>query len=328
MTTMADIRDTPWNRLHVASLFAGWGGSSLGYRLAGFRVAYANELTERAANVYRLNANGRTHVHVADMRKVPGAEILRRADLDELDLLDGSPPCPGFSSGQGYHRFASKKAREMRDLTWHFAIKVRDVQPRAFAMENVVGLKREPWLTAYLEPLVKYLGGLGYGVAFKEVVAADYGVPQLRRRVLLAGFREDVGASAADVLASIVPAPPVTVGDAIPDAETLVIEPDPAVKVTSFRFRKQLGWAASAFGPTVCAKGINMCSPTWARVETRDGGKRDLGVADLLGLSGFPPDFALTDDAQDVKVACVGAGNSVPPPMARAWGGAFAQALA
>src|SRR5207249_1162620 len=78
--------------LRVASLFAGCGGSSIGYRAAGMRVVYACEYDPLKARTYRMNAPRDVRVEVVDVREVRGA------DLPAVDVLDGSPPCQPFST--------------------------------------------------------------------------------------------------------------------------------------------------------------------------------------------------------------------------------------
>src|SRR5262245_50720124 len=98
-----------WNGLRVASLFAGCGGSSLGYRMAGFRVVYANEWDETARATYELNRAPDSNT-VVDGRSIDGMDkngrsinepvsaddvlaAVRADGGEELDVLDGSPPC-------------------------------------------------------------------------------------------------------------------------------------------------------------------------------------------------------------------------------------------
>src|SRR5689334_7614439 len=96
---MAEIAALPWNGFNVASTFSGCGGSSLGYRMAGFRVRWASEFVPAARQTYRANAAPHTIIDGRDIRQVDPQEILTAIDMEsgELDLLDGSPPCSSFS---------------------------------------------------------------------------------------------------------------------------------------------------------------------------------------------------------------------------------------
>jgi len=86
------------NLFNVISFFAGGGGSSLGYRMAGGKVLAINEFVESAQDTYRANWED-TKIYPSDIREIKGEDILRDLNLKrgELDILDGSPPCASFS---------------------------------------------------------------------------------------------------------------------------------------------------------------------------------------------------------------------------------------
>jgi DNA (cytosine-5)-methyltransferase 1 len=98
LPSMEDIKKVEPNGYKVVSTFSGCGGSSLGYKLAGYKVIWANEFIPRAAEVYKLNHNG-TPINSNDIRNIKPEDILKETGLKkgELDLLDGSPPCATFS---------------------------------------------------------------------------------------------------------------------------------------------------------------------------------------------------------------------------------------
>ena len=104
---MAEIREISWNGLTVASTFSSAGGSSLGYRMAGYRVLYANEFVELARDTYRANSADHTIIDDSDIRDLGPEDILSVIGLDagELDLLDGSPPCASFSTAGKRHKY-------------------------------------------------------------------------------------------------------------------------------------------------------------------------------------------------------------------------------
>lgn len=97
--TMVEIAALPWNGLNVVSFFSGCGGSSLGYKMAGFRVLWANEFIPAAQEVYRLN-HPLTLLDTRDIRQIQPQEVLDAIGLSagDLDLMDGSPPCASFST--------------------------------------------------------------------------------------------------------------------------------------------------------------------------------------------------------------------------------------
>lgn len=97
--SMREIEQTPWNGFTVVSTFSGGGGSCLGYRMAGFKVLWANEFVEEAQRTYRANHPG-TILDTRDIRTVTPESILEAIGRKpgEIDLFDGSPPCCAFST--------------------------------------------------------------------------------------------------------------------------------------------------------------------------------------------------------------------------------------
>lgn len=137
--TMDEIRSIEPSGLTVASTFSGCGGSSLGYRMAGLTVVYANEFIEEARSTYTRNCDSRTIVDPRDIRDVSGADILSSTmiDIGDLDILDGSPPCSAFSmcgkreAGWGVEGKYSSTTQRVDDLFFEFARIVNEVKPEA-----------------------------------------------------------------------------------------------------------------------------------------------------------------------------------------------------
>lgn len=198
--SMADIAALPWNGFKVASTFSGCGGSSLGYRMAGYRVLWANEFVEAARETYRANASPHTIVDGRDIRQVCGDDILNATGLGvgELDILDGSPPCSSFSmagsrsKGWGKVKKYSDTVQRSDDLFFQYARLVRELRPRVFIAENVAGLVRGVAKGVFLQVLAE-LRGCGYRVAAKLLNAEWLGVPQARQRLIFCGVRDDLG---------------------------------------------------------------------------------------------------------------------------------------
>lgn len=167
-------------------LFCGCGGLSLGLRQAGFRVIGAVDIDHLAAKAYRLN-HPDTHLWERDIRRLTIAKVRRQLGIrpGQLDLLAGCPPCQGFSSMRTHNK-GQAVTDDRNDLVLEFIRFVRGLRPRAVMLENVPGLEGDE----RLEELLKELHRRGY-VARREVLdAADYGVPQRRRRlIMLAGWR-------------------------------------------------------------------------------------------------------------------------------------------
>jgi DNA (cytosine-5)-methyltransferase 1 len=195
---MAEIAATPHNGYRVASTFSGCGGSSLGYRWAGFKVVWANEFIPAAQAVYRANFPD-TPLDTRDIRTVTGAEILGASGLraGELDLLDGSPPCASFSmaGARSRHWGAAKKysdtTQRTDDLFFEFARLLRELQPRTFVAENVSGLVKGV-AKGYFLDILATLKAAGYRVGARVLDAQWLGVPQARARLIFVGVRGDL----------------------------------------------------------------------------------------------------------------------------------------
>lgn len=174
------------------SLFSGAGGLDLGVERAGYRVRVMLERNRDACATLRANFPD-AEVMEEDIRAVEPTEILRRAELHpgEAELLVGGPPCTPFSKS-GYW-LAQKRdgADPDADLLSHYLRVLAEARPRTFILENVFGLayKRqgsEPWLAHLLDGAAR----LGFRVQHRVLLAADFGVPQLRQRVFIVGGRD------------------------------------------------------------------------------------------------------------------------------------------
>jgi DNA (cytosine-5)-methyltransferase 1 len=197
--SMTEIAAIPWNGFTAASTFSGCGGSSLGYRMAGFRVLYANEFIPAAQDSYRANAADYTFLDTRDIRTVQPHDILEKIGLapGELDLLDGSPPCASFSTagkreaGWGKVKKYSDSEQRTDDLFFEFARLLRGLQPKTFVAENVSGLVKGTAKGYFLE-ILRELKSCGYKVGCKVLDAQWLGVPQSRQRTIFVGVRNDL----------------------------------------------------------------------------------------------------------------------------------------
>jgi DNA (cytosine-5)-methyltransferase 1 len=165
-------------------LFSGCGGLTLGLKQAGFRVIGAVENSELAVKTYKKN-HKRVHVWHRDIRKVTVKSVQEKLKLEpgDLDLLAGCPPCQGFSTIPSLN--GNKTCRDKRnDLVFEFMRFVRVLKPKAVMLENVPGLAKNHRIKKVLASLRK----MGYQPTHGVLNAADYGVPQRRRRfILIAG---------------------------------------------------------------------------------------------------------------------------------------------
>jgi site-specific DNA-cytosine methylase len=195
--SMASVRRLPPNGLVVASLFAGGGGSSTGYRMAGFRVAWANEFVREAAETYAANHPGAV-LDRRDVRLVRGEDVLRACG-GRLDVLDGSPPCQAFSTagkreaGWGEVKsHADGSTQRSDDLFDEYVRILREARPRAFVAENVPGLILGA-AKGYFKKVLRAMREAGYEVEARLLDAQWLGVPQQRQRLVFVGFRRDLG---------------------------------------------------------------------------------------------------------------------------------------
>jgi len=183
----ADMSTTNKPERSLVSLFAGCGGSSLGYQQAGFDIKLAVEWDTKAADVYRRNFH-ETPMFVGDIADLTSEEALEITGLQpgELDVLDGSPPCQGFSTA------GRRKFEDSRNRLFEEYVRMIDVfRPKMLVMENVSGLRKGKMKLMFAEMTIA-LKDAGYKVSCRELNAWWYGVPQDRRRLIWVGVREDL----------------------------------------------------------------------------------------------------------------------------------------
>jgi DNA-cytosine methyltransferase len=248
--SMSDVMNSSSRRLFtVVSLFAGGGGSSIGYRLAGGDVRLVNEFIKEAGRTYSANFPD-TIVDGRDLRRINWRkkptehtgilEFLGSAGLKvgELDILDGSPPCTEFSrAGRGLkdtwqmrkHSDSQQKGAGM--LFYDYLYLVKRAKPKIFVAENVPDIatsKKNSALFADFVDASRYYRmrdqekERAYYSNWAVLNAADFGVPQSRRRMFLIGVRKDVaksmGIHSDEEVKSLFPNPTchiVTVRDAL-----------------------------------------------------------------------------------------------------------------
>lgn len=178
------------SQLTAIDLFAGMGGLTCGLSKAEFRVLAAVEIDEVAAATYREN-HPSVDLIPDDIRKVNPSDVAAKIGLapGQLDLLAGCPPCQGFSRVNSRNGRRATSSDERNDLVFEFVRFATFFQPRAVLLENVPGLQRD----ARFPELVEQLEALGYVCNADVIDAADYGVPQHRKRLMLvAGHRKKI----------------------------------------------------------------------------------------------------------------------------------------
>ena len=340
----------------VLELFAGCGGMSEGFRMAGLDVVCASDSWDVAAETYKRN-HPATQFVLGDIRdKEVKARIVDAFKDRECDILAGGFPCVSFSmSGK----------RDSEDPRGHlfedFLDMVRLLQPKIVVGENVVGIKsaihpREPywdtnapWLkdvepgsyeASFLDAVVneavawkikRSLGEIGYNADYQTLNAADFGAPQARKRVIFIAIRNDLPFEEdfPEPTHGSGLIPYMTVRDAIGD---LADHPEDkewshvfAVHKTSYRERIRNTPIGASVNPNYRDAWYRQPPDKPARtVKANNGGvfihyerDRTMTPRELLRLQSFPDDYQFSGCKGDILKQI---GNAVPPLLAKAIG--------
>jgi DNA (cytosine-5)-methyltransferase 1 len=300
----------------VISTFAGCGGSSLGYHMAGFRELLAVEWDNNAVETFKRNFKD-VPVYHGDIAKLSVDECLSLTGIQkgELDLFDGSPPCQGFST-------AGK--RELKDdrnqLFREYCRLLNGLQPKCFVMENVTGMVKGHMKQVYLE-IVKELRACGYRVKGQVLNAMYYGVPQSRERVIIIGVRNDLGIEPTH------PKPthrPKTVREAI--AHLTHLENKTNHKQSTLDAWKACGYNRSLRHANKYVGSFqsyrlhpDMPSPTQikSQIHWHYDVPRKLTIKEVSIIQSFPERFVWSGNKTNDKERI---GNSVPPLLSKAIG--------
>jgi len=198
--TLDDLQKSADRKLFTyISFFAGGGGSSAGYKLAGGDCKFVNEFQQVAVDTYLENWPGTPHI-CGDIKNVTGQQIMEMTGLKvgEIDILDASPPCPPFSmsgtkqKGWGKEKTAyGMKQKNIEDLTWEVIRIAGELKPKVIICENVKGLTME-YASEHLQRMVNDFEAQGYTTVWKVLKGHEQGVPQKRERVFIVSVRNDV----------------------------------------------------------------------------------------------------------------------------------------
>ena len=197
--TMAEDYPKEKNGLKVFSCFACGGGSTMGYKLAGCEVLGCCEIDPKMNNTYVANHHPK-HNFCMDIREfnaLPNDEI--PAELFDLDILDGSPPCTTFSmAGQREESWGKKKKfregqkeQTLDDLSFVFIDTVKKLKPKTVSMENVEGLLLGQAFE-YVRNIYTQMREAGYRMHHWLLKGENMGVPQKRHRVFFVAVRNDL----------------------------------------------------------------------------------------------------------------------------------------
>jgi len=299
--------------LTSVEICAGAGGQALGLAMAGFHHVALVEYEQDYCNVLKAN-RPEWNVICADVREFEGTPYRG------VDLLAGGVPCPPFS-------VAGKQLGkdDDRDLFPEAIRLIREINPKAIMLENVRGFLSAQF-EEYREHILQEIRDLGYQVQIKLLNASDYGVPQLRPRIVIVGIRNDIPKAFSYPTAGQVKTP--TVGQALK------------------KLMGKNGWS----GVNTWSKNANSIAPTLVGGSKKHGGPdlgpvrarkawAELGVdgsgvandapgpdfkgmpkltSDMMAIiQGFPPQWTF---GSKKTAACRMIGNAFPPPVAYAVG--------
>ena len=173
-------------QINIIDLFAGCGGLSTGYEMAGFNIPVAIEKDEWASETYKAN-HPDTNVITADITSIDNPKSLVPKGMI-IDGIIGGPPCQGFSlSGK-------RDPKDPRNsLFMDFIRFIKEIKPKFFMMENVPGILSMKTSAGELvkDLIMEEYDKAGYNAQYKILNAAEYGVPQSRTRVIFIGIRKD-----------------------------------------------------------------------------------------------------------------------------------------
>ncbi len=164
--------------MNILSLFSGAGGMDLGFKNAGFNIVWANEYDSSIWETYEKNHS--TPLDKRDIRKVPSEEI------PECDGIIGGPPCQSWSEAGSLKGIEDSRGK----LFYEFIRILKDKQPKFFVAENVSGMLADIHKDA-VQNIIGNFEDAGYNIFINLLNAADYKVPQDRKRVFYIGFRKD-----------------------------------------------------------------------------------------------------------------------------------------
>ena len=309
--SMSEVRAIEPSSYKAVSTFSGCGGSSLGYRMAGFQVVWANEFIEHAQHTYVVN-HPDTVLDGRDIREIDPLVVMKALNLKEgaLDLLDGSPPCASFSvsglrsEAWGQQKKYSNRQQRTDDLFFEYVRFITAFRPKIFIAEDVPGMIRGA-AKGFFKLVMEALSECSYKVGVRELNAAQLGVPQVRKRLIFIGVRDDLGVEPQ------FPQPFEyyhTVREVLPHIWQVK------------NGGKPHNWShANKPSPTICQSdhntSINAYKSSGGFITTDEGEKRRLTIDEVRVLCSFPPDFFLSGKYHHQWERM---GRAVPPLMMRA----------
>ncbi len=300
--------------LKSIEICAGAGGQALGLEMAGFKHIALVEYEKKYCETLKKN-RPEWNIICEDVKNFSGKPY-----RNKIDLLAGGVPCPPFS-------VAGKQlgSDDERDLFPEALRLIEEINPKAVMLENVRGFL-DPTFKDYRESILKRIDELGYNVQIKLLNASDYGVPQLRPRIVIVGIRKDVQGKFSYPLPTSEKVK--TVGETLLDL----------MKKNQWQNANEWAKQASTIAPTIVGGSKKHGGPDLGPIRARKAwallGVDGKGIANeapekdfegmprltprmIARIQGFPDTWNFGDKK---TAACRMIGNAFPPPVAKAVG--------
>lgn len=177
-------------RFNCISLFSGGGGMDLGLSFAGFKSLVVSDVNDVFISTIKHNLP-HVNAYTADAMALTGNILLNLAGNNDIDLMVAGPPCQSFSI------LGKRKALDdpRGKLTVKYFDLIAEVRPKAFIFENVPGMLTVDGGKVWKNLLSLAKETTGYNIYFSKLNAVNYGIPQIRERIVLVGFRGNIDAS-------------------------------------------------------------------------------------------------------------------------------------
>jgi len=204
-------------KLKTIDLFCGCGGLSYGFEMAGYEIMLGIDNWMDSLETFKQNHKN-SEILCKDISKVKKEDILKLIGNKKVDVLLGGPPCQGFSLA------GKRNSKDERNkLVMDYAKLVKELKPKFFVLENVLGLlsMKDEEGNLVIDNLKKAFSEIGYKIAYKPLYAHHYGVPQKRQRVFIVGNRLGIDFQFPKPTHDGIKNKFVTVGDAISDLPLL-----------------------------------------------------------------------------------------------------------
>lgn len=300
--------------LKSIEICAGAGGQALGLEMAGFKHIALVEYEKKYCEILKKN-RPEWNIICEDVKNFSGKPY-----RNKIDLLAGGVPCPPFS-------VAGKQlgSDDERDLFPEALRLIEEINPKAVMLENVRGFL-DPTFKDYRESILKRIDELRYNVQIKLLNASDYGVPQLRPRIVIVGIRKDVQGKFSYPLPTSEKVK--TVGETLLDL----------MKKNQWQNANEWAKQASTIAPTIVGGSKKHGGPDLGPIRARKAwaqlGVDGKGIANeapekdfegmprltprmIARIQGFPDTWNFGDKK---TAACRMIGNAFPPPVAKAVG--------